>query len=418
VSDTSQGPGWWLASDGKWYPPHLHPSVRVDRPDSWASHSGESQAAISGTHERSRFGLRSKAAVTVAAVLVCLIAGVPVAIALSGGSSRPAPLSAGHRTGSGHKKAGATTTSTPSTSTTSPSSSTSSTTAGPAVAGPPLTAGTAQAVFNSSWPEFAIAFATGDEAGVARYADTDVQDAIAGWFGCGCGPWPTAYQKVFMSAPPETTYPLSFLAEIQERDYSQQPMVVEVVYSKQDAGAAWLISYLVSFIDGPPYLDGSEMDTPAPPSTFDVSIVGSQFASFFQAVFDTGKLPHTWIQTGSMAQETQKVLADRATLKEDHFQETLTYSAGPHSVAFAIPGGDLMCGEIRSHSVLTATGGGPVVQPADSSVFGEELPPGTYASVTSDGLRDACWTATTTGTATPVSFMGGIYSRVGAPRGR
>ncbi|MGI9600607.1 MAG: septum formation family protein [Acidimicrobiales bacterium] len=24
----SPGPGWWLASDGKWYPPHLHPDVR------------------------------------------------------------------------------------------------------------------------------------------------------------------------------------------------------------------------------------------------------------------------------------------------------------------------------------------------------------------------------------------------------
>ena len=27
MSDVSQGPGWWLASDAKWYPPHLHPSV-------------------------------------------------------------------------------------------------------------------------------------------------------------------------------------------------------------------------------------------------------------------------------------------------------------------------------------------------------------------------------------------------------
>lgn len=25
MSETSQGPDWWLASDGKWYPPHLHP---------------------------------------------------------------------------------------------------------------------------------------------------------------------------------------------------------------------------------------------------------------------------------------------------------------------------------------------------------------------------------------------------------
>jgi hypothetical protein len=26
MSDTTQGPGWWLASDGKWYPPELHPN--------------------------------------------------------------------------------------------------------------------------------------------------------------------------------------------------------------------------------------------------------------------------------------------------------------------------------------------------------------------------------------------------------
>jgi uncharacterized membrane protein len=29
MSDESQGPGWWLASDGKWYPPELHPSAQA-----------------------------------------------------------------------------------------------------------------------------------------------------------------------------------------------------------------------------------------------------------------------------------------------------------------------------------------------------------------------------------------------------
>jgi hypothetical protein len=28
MSDKSEGPGWWMANDGKWYPPELHPSVR------------------------------------------------------------------------------------------------------------------------------------------------------------------------------------------------------------------------------------------------------------------------------------------------------------------------------------------------------------------------------------------------------
>ena len=27
MTDVGQGPGWWIASDGKWYVPHLHPSV-------------------------------------------------------------------------------------------------------------------------------------------------------------------------------------------------------------------------------------------------------------------------------------------------------------------------------------------------------------------------------------------------------
>lgn len=27
MSDSSGGPGWWLASDGRWYPPELHPSA-------------------------------------------------------------------------------------------------------------------------------------------------------------------------------------------------------------------------------------------------------------------------------------------------------------------------------------------------------------------------------------------------------
>ena len=32
MSETPQGPGWWVASDGKWYPPETHPSVRTDPP--------------------------------------------------------------------------------------------------------------------------------------------------------------------------------------------------------------------------------------------------------------------------------------------------------------------------------------------------------------------------------------------------
>jgi hypothetical protein len=42
MSDVSQGPGWWIASDGKWYAPHLHPSVRIpEQPDAETDHLGD-----------------------------------------------------------------------------------------------------------------------------------------------------------------------------------------------------------------------------------------------------------------------------------------------------------------------------------------------------------------------------------------
>ena len=31
MSDTSQGPGWWQASDGKWYPPEQAPGAAPQR---------------------------------------------------------------------------------------------------------------------------------------------------------------------------------------------------------------------------------------------------------------------------------------------------------------------------------------------------------------------------------------------------
>jgi len=41
MSDVSQGPGWWMASDGRWYPPELHPDVRAG--DGMAPAAGRSE---------------------------------------------------------------------------------------------------------------------------------------------------------------------------------------------------------------------------------------------------------------------------------------------------------------------------------------------------------------------------------------
>jgi nitric oxide reductase large subunit len=44
MSDTPQGPGWWQASDGKWYPPQQAPGVGYGTPAS--DTTGKSTAAL------------------------------------------------------------------------------------------------------------------------------------------------------------------------------------------------------------------------------------------------------------------------------------------------------------------------------------------------------------------------------------
>ncbi len=53
MSDESQGPGWWLASDGKWYPPELAPGASTPPPGGpsggWGGAPGAGYGAPSGS---------------------------------------------------------------------------------------------------------------------------------------------------------------------------------------------------------------------------------------------------------------------------------------------------------------------------------------------------------------------------------
>ncbi len=95
MSDGSQGPGWWIASDGKWYPPHLHPNYQ-------AHPQAEAQAASAhataprrplrwsqrGRSSSKRYGLILAAAILVVVVIVAVGSGS------HNPKSRPAPNTA------------------------------------------------------------------------------------------------------------------------------------------------------------------------------------------------------------------------------------------------------------------------------------------------------------------------------------
>jgi hypothetical protein len=46
MSDKPLGPGWWLASDGTWHPPELHPSMRDDTAGAAAAAAAEVAVAV------------------------------------------------------------------------------------------------------------------------------------------------------------------------------------------------------------------------------------------------------------------------------------------------------------------------------------------------------------------------------------
>jgi len=103
MSDTSQGPGWWLASDGEWYPPESAPAAPPPPPPPTARMTSngaparESTAPTESAAEAPNVDAppteepgkrRTRRAVGIAAVVVLLLAAVGVTVSiLAGGSS-------------------------------------------------------------------------------------------------------------------------------------------------------------------------------------------------------------------------------------------------------------------------------------------------------------------------------------------
>jgi hypothetical protein len=88
MSDASQGPGWWIASDGKWYPPDLHPDRTQPGPPSDPATgpppTGEVVAAPDGPIVPGTSGGRGRVWLAVAAVVAVVGIGIGVVAATGG----------------------------------------------------------------------------------------------------------------------------------------------------------------------------------------------------------------------------------------------------------------------------------------------------------------------------------------------
>ena len=118
MSDTSQGPGWWLASDGKWYPPESAPppppsspppqpsTVAVPPTQPPAVGSVPPPLQTSPTPPPGKKPLRSRPVFWIGLVVVVLVlaSGVSAISKALTGTNQP-PYQAGHTWGKAHSAA-------------------------------------------------------------------------------------------------------------------------------------------------------------------------------------------------------------------------------------------------------------------------------------------------------------------------
>jgi hypothetical protein len=86
MSDSSQGPGWWQASDGRWYPPQSHPTQQPAPPAAPPSYVGPPAPATYGAPVAAakKPGMPgwAKVLLILGGLLVLLVGGCTVAVGL------------------------------------------------------------------------------------------------------------------------------------------------------------------------------------------------------------------------------------------------------------------------------------------------------------------------------------------------
>jgi hypothetical protein len=281
--------------------------------------------------------------------------------------------------------------------------------------GPSLNLPMARQAFDTTWPSFSSGFAHKNLAKVNRNSTGEMEQAVVGYYSCGCATWVLHDYTVRFSVPIEQQYPLSFLAEVAGLDVQHQGMVEEVVLTKSGPSDRWRVAYMVAYEEESRFLGSSALRA-APPMPFDITRVGTELSHFFQTIVNTGTPPadDSWPLTGPLKQQVYHDLGVKQLIEEEGDSQQSIFVPTDHSSAFSYPSGDIMCGAIDSSALITTPTGYVTVQPANRSNWGSLLAPGAYSSLTKTGVEDYCFTATTGGLTTPISFFGGINKIVGS----
>lgn len=284
-------------------------------------------------------------------------------------------------------------------------------------------------VIATTWRGFAASYVDDLHQRLWTYATATMKDVLAGSLLAPEIPWPPQFGRVSFSAPPQTAYPISFLAEIQGQSYTLTTANREVVFTQASAGAPWLVAFAVSY-SGPPQFQAGNSVAVAPPSGALVT-APQEFAAYSQKL-DTQNVKPTTVPPAFTFSPLLKLLfaGDQTRLAHERSQGismVFTHKVGTKSLQFAtapVPdathAGVLQCFVLKETADFRPAKGKSLVQTVTKfDNWSNLLPPGLYSAIQQTASFDVCLTQYTTaakkGRITFDGLTGGNYAVTGTP---
>jgi hypothetical protein len=236
------------------------------------------------------------------------------------------------------------------------------------------------------------------ESGAALEADIGVI--------CVCGASPPAppIAQVIVNVPHQTAWPAHFFASVIWTDgcTASAQCVDSFVAVQQNVEAPWTLDLYAAYsglvMSEEPQLGAWGFAADPPPLTdAGAGNLPSEYAAYFQSVYDTGRPPAGTRLVPGPFTDGQDGARHHAP---DHdaalgFSQTGRFWADPAGdpvYVFATSGGSTtVCGTIRYEITYTALAMKVIAQPPDRAVLDFHLDPGQYSSVVEHGLYTACF---------------------------
>jgi hypothetical protein len=382
-------PGWWQASDDRWYPPESN----------WFP---PGMPPASG----GKFPTLLVTVVAVTAALGVIIGVILLVHANSGTSSKTSLPTGGPASSAPTPTAGLTPSTRPPLSAVIASRATVVVGPSPGETGP-LDVTEAERVTRRLWADHTRARFQRDapllkaiEAGPALEAD---YGSIC-YLGCR-GPDATEARQ-FVNVPRQTSWPVAFAATVQYFDgcfASQRPCVDTLVLTQQAQDRPWKIAFWMTAAgrnrspEEFPALssDGRYAITPGAPRISAQDLL-TDYANYLSTLKRTGQPPaSTRLAPGAFTSGLAASLYNPLSRQQAFGTlEHVSYFVDPADATWTFATSQnttMVCGTVRYVATLDGVDGRPIVQPPNFSAFGSDVLPGRYASITQRGLHMVCF---------------------------